>query len=310
MAITIQDIHAAADQIVADGESPTLANVRTALGGGSFTTISEAMRVWKEARRAVAAPIREPAPAAVTERLDEVGSEIWTIAIAIANERLTNEREALEQTRTELEQSRAEAAELADALAAELDVTKATITQQADEISAAAQVVVEKTRQLDDMTRQFAAAQDEAHSSAAALTELRARVSELNNLLDQERADRDVANEAKAMAEQRVAVLDTRLHEVDARIAEAIDRERTAQGRATEAEKTIASLTAKLEAAVATSDRANQEHKDAVAQLRQDLTEARQHARDAAAELTSARVRIDALHEQITSAKTINTQER
>ncbi len=107
MAITIQDIHAAADQIVADGESPTLANVRTALGGGSFTTISEAMRVWKEARRAVAAPIREPAPAAVTERLDEVGSEIWTIAIAIANERLTNEREALEQTRTELEQSRA-----------------------------------------------------------------------------------------------------------------------------------------------------------------------------------------------------------
>jgi hypothetical protein len=43
MAITIQDIHAAADKIADAGEAPTLAAVRKALGGGSFTTISEAM---------------------------------------------------------------------------------------------------------------------------------------------------------------------------------------------------------------------------------------------------------------------------
>lgn len=59
MAITKQDIHAVADQIAADGGSPTLAAVRRVLGGGSFTTISEAMQEWKAARQNAAAPIRE-----------------------------------------------------------------------------------------------------------------------------------------------------------------------------------------------------------------------------------------------------------
>ena len=40
MAITTADIHAAADRIAEAGQQPTLAAVRSALGGGSFTTIS------------------------------------------------------------------------------------------------------------------------------------------------------------------------------------------------------------------------------------------------------------------------------
>ena len=47
MALTIQDIHAAADQLQEQGVKPTLAEVRKALGGGSFTTISDAMQSWK-----------------------------------------------------------------------------------------------------------------------------------------------------------------------------------------------------------------------------------------------------------------------
>lgn len=43
MAITTLDIHAAADKIAAQGVAPTLAAVRSALGGGSFTTIERAM---------------------------------------------------------------------------------------------------------------------------------------------------------------------------------------------------------------------------------------------------------------------------
>ncbi len=309
MAITTESIIAVANQIVEDGGNPTLANVRAALGGGSFTTISEAMRTWKEARRAEAAPIREPAPAAVTERLSEVGSELWGVAIAIANERLGNEREALEQTRIELEQSRAEAAEMADALSADLDVAKAAIAKQANEISAAEQVAVEMSRQIDELSRQLNLAQDEAHSSAAALAELRTRAADLTSMLEKERADRVVAEGAKAASEQRAAVLDTRLQAAEERIAEAVDRERVAQDLASSAQASVASLTAKLEAAATAAEHAAQAHKDAIAQMRQDLTEARQQARDVATELASARAKIDALHEQITPAKTINTQE-
>ena len=44
MALTIQQVHNTADQLQEQGIKPTLAEVRKALGGGSFTTISEAMK--------------------------------------------------------------------------------------------------------------------------------------------------------------------------------------------------------------------------------------------------------------------------
>ena len=47
MAITKQDILAVADALDAEGVKPTLAAVRKKLGGGSFSTISEAMKEWK-----------------------------------------------------------------------------------------------------------------------------------------------------------------------------------------------------------------------------------------------------------------------
>ena len=44
MPLTAEQIHTAADALVEAGERPTLAAVRRAVGGGSFTTISEAMQ--------------------------------------------------------------------------------------------------------------------------------------------------------------------------------------------------------------------------------------------------------------------------
>ena len=48
MALTIQQVHNTADQLQEQGIKPTLAEVRKALGGGSFTTISEAMKSWRQ----------------------------------------------------------------------------------------------------------------------------------------------------------------------------------------------------------------------------------------------------------------------
>lgn len=53
--ITTERVHAAADTLAAQGESPTLMAVRQQLGGGSFSTISNAMKIWHT---------RNPAPAA------------------------------------------------------------------------------------------------------------------------------------------------------------------------------------------------------------------------------------------------------
>ena len=122
MAITRDQIFAVADEIDAAGQNATLAAVRKALGGGSFTTISDGMTEWKGRKAAKATSLREPAPSAVAERLAELGSEIWTSALELANGRLVTEREALEAARLHLEADKAEAAELADQVTAELEV--------------------------------------------------------------------------------------------------------------------------------------------------------------------------------------------
>ncbi|MGD9889563.1 MAG: DNA-binding protein [Halothiobacillaceae bacterium] len=194
MAITNADIHAAADRIAAEGQTPTLASVRAALGGGSFTTISEGMKAWKAAQQTMPVPMREAAPQAVAERMAEVACEVWGIAQAMANERLASEREALEVTRRELEQAQAEAVELADALAVELDLARSTIEGMASKVTQLDEVNARQAAQL-------LAAQDVAHTSEAALVESRQRANELASLLHQEReALKEAREEAKRAA--------------------------------------------------------------------------------------------------------------
>ena len=61
MAITKEQIFAVADDLDAAGQNPTLASVRKQLGGGSFTTISEAMNEWRARKASQAAPSSPPA---------------------------------------------------------------------------------------------------------------------------------------------------------------------------------------------------------------------------------------------------------
>jgi chromosome segregation ATPase len=137
MAITAQDIHNAADQLVAAGENPTLAAIRKALGGGSYTTISEAMKEWKAKQQADLVEIREAAPQSISDKLESLGIEVWAVALEMANARLQSEREALEQARAEIEEEAAEAAGLADALNDEVEQLKTELEQKNNDLSAA-----------------------------------------------------------------------------------------------------------------------------------------------------------------------------
>jgi malate synthase len=128
MAITTQDIHRVADGIVQAGGTPTLAAVRRALGGGSFTTISEAMQDWRSSRN-TPAPLQEPAPEAISARFSGIAKDLWGEALKMANSRLQAEREALERARQETEQARREAEELADQVSAELDQARNALAE-------------------------------------------------------------------------------------------------------------------------------------------------------------------------------------
>ena len=174
MTSTTTRIFEIADELDAAGHNPTLASVRKALGGGSYTTISQAMTEWRARKAARETPVQEAAPQAITELLEQLGADIWTQALQICNGRLSAEREALEKDRQEIEAQRQEAADLADQLSSELEAARQEATDLRKQLDVAQSTVKGLGDQLRDRERDLAVAQvraDEIKTRAAQLTD-------------------------------------------------------------------------------------------------------------------------------------------
>ena len=176
MALTKDQILQAADQLAAAGTPPTLAAVRSAVGGGSYTTINEALKEWKAKQQAAVMPLREPAPEGISKRLDEVGAEVWAIALELANARLTSEREALEATRQQLETAQQEATELADQLSAELEALQAQYRQTSDDLQAASSTIETLRQENVSLIRQLATTEARAEETTKRADDLKAEL--------------------------------------------------------------------------------------------------------------------------------------
>nr|CRY96764.1 hypothetical protein [uncultured prokaryote] len=264
---TKESVFAAADAIKVEGRNPTIDGVRKALGGGSYTPISDFLSQWRQATSQPAAnpASSTPAPEALKTRLDELLGLAWAEALAQANARLDTERAALELTRTTLEAQKAEAAAFADAVDAELQEAKAEI------------------RRLTDA----------AKTQAAQLAQISADLAQANTHLTQEQADHQAARAAKfelekameatraehAKAQAEVARLTGELRATEA-------REAAQNGHADASEKRAAAAQEKAEKAAET-----------LAQIRIELAEAKtqtkaaeQAAKHAQEEAATARV--------------------
>lgn len=171
--ITKERIFAIAEELDAAGVNPTLAAVRKALGGGSFTTISEAMRERRSRKEAEAAPIREPAPQLVAARLAEFGAEIWAEALKLANGRLTSEREGFEAARSQLEAEKREATELADQVATELEALQTRVAGLEASAKAAKAEAVELSRRLATASAKMATAEARAEELSKRASDLK-----------------------------------------------------------------------------------------------------------------------------------------
>ena len=299
MAITTPDIHAAADKIAAQGATPTLAAVRYALGGGSFTTISEAMKEWKASQQASATPIREPAPAAIADRMAAAASETWAAAVEMANDRMRSEREALDVARGEMEKAQAEAAELADQLAADLEAAQSTIEQQRQVMKTAETHAGQRAAESAALAQKLAQQTDAAHTAAAALTEARARVEQISGMLNQERIERAAAEKQASAADQLAAVLAARLEGAE-RASE------QAQARAVEAEKQ-ASAARQVEHNARIAEQAAQARLESAAREleagRKQVSEARAAAKKSGEEAAELRGRLAIKPSQVEKTK-------
>ncbi|WP_413520646.1 DNA-binding protein [Psychrobacter glacincola] len=143
MAITTQQIHATADQLQEQGIKPTLAEVRKALGGGSFTTISEAMKSWRQDHQEEEQLRQVDLPSGITERLHTLGADVWQTAIDMANDRLVKEREALEVIKAKAQAETDEAQEAVKMLEGE----QSDLLEQLDEVMATSETAAIKANQ-------------------------------------------------------------------------------------------------------------------------------------------------------------------
>ena len=189
MAITTQQIHAIADQLHEQGIKPTLAEVRKALGGGSFTTISEAMKSWRQDNQQEEQLRQVELPSSIAERLQTLGADMWQTAIDIANDRLVKEREALESIKAKSQAETDEAQEAVKTLESE----QTDLLGQLDEVAATAEATAitaaQVTFERDTLTQTLSDAQHQLELERAKTAAAQAQLTDLRRSFDQQSKD-------------------------------------------------------------------------------------------------------------------------
>ena len=272
MAITTQQIHAIADQLHEQGIKPTLAEVRKALGGGSFTTISEAMKSWRQDNQQEEQLRQVELPSSIAERLQTLGADMWQTAIDIANDRLVKEREALESIKAKSQAETDEAQEAVKTLESE----QADLLEQLDEVTATAEATA------------ITAAQVTAERDILTQT-----LSDTQHQLELERAKTDSAQ--GQLADLRSS-FDQQAKELNANISKVATLEATAESDKAE----VARLSAELEAA--------KTELKAVTTERNEIATATAEVKGELKAITVERDKLSGLHEQLTQQQaTLNT---
>lgn len=115
--MSLENYMKAIDALSQRGENPTLEAIRKEAGGGSFSTITSARRLWQSRKFMLGPTLSSEMPASLSTYVGEV----WSKACELADSNVAAERTALAAARQELEQGQSELCETADRLAAEAE---------------------------------------------------------------------------------------------------------------------------------------------------------------------------------------------
>ena len=225
LGITLEQVTAAADALVGEGQQPTIRAIRERLGNtGSPNTIHRHLSAWREARpasatamalspnlaSAIAAEIERAAAAArgeIEERLVQAQQE--ATELAAAGEALEAERDAL------LEQ--------VAALTTERDTLAGKIAQQAQALETAQQQIGRERQATEAARIELATALVRAEQQQKTEAAQSAEIERLRPLLD-------AAQKATISTEQQAAVL-------QAKLEAATERANRAEARMTQSEQ-------------------------------------------------------------------------
>lgn len=166
MKFTVEQICAVADQLVAEGVKPTQSNVRQALGGGSFTTISNALKQWRTEQTTEVVDV-VVLPQALESYASTFVTKLWETAQVIANDSLKVEREALEQCKVQAKIELDEMIEVIETLETEQEQLQQKLLQLEEANSAYAVRVSE----LEEVNGVYAIELDKAKEVQSQLTQ-------------------------------------------------------------------------------------------------------------------------------------------
>lgn len=189
MAITTQEIHAVATDLQAQGIKPTQTNVREKLGGGSFTTIAEALREWRQEQDQTAQLQQVIIPNDITDKTNLLIAQVWETAQNLANDRLLKEREALEHKEALINAEIDESNKIIETLENE----QSELTNQLDTLNNDNSLLFTKNNELENLTNslntQLNAEKDRADQATATATGLQAKLDDQNAKIERLTAD-------------------------------------------------------------------------------------------------------------------------
>ena len=304
MSLTTQQIHATADQLQQDGVKPTLAEVRKALGGGSYTTISEAMKTWRAEQQETEALQQVDLPSSIKERLQTLGAELWQASNAVANERLQSEREALALAQS---QADAQIAEMAEAVAS-LEAEQTDLLQQLETLTNERDTANEKTSDAQTM---LASTQTELADIKHELELQRQRANTNEDLaVDLQKKYMDVTQNLASTREQNATLTaqsTAQQAEIERLKTELKQAKQDIKQQALNAETTADKLTKERDTArqdlVLTSGKLDATAEQ-ISQLTNDRNTAQASLNDAIKSIASLESDIKQLNQQLTEAKT------
>ena len=200
MAITREQILETASKLAEQGIKPTQTNVREALGGGSFTTIAEALREWRADQDQTAQLQQVVIPSDITDRTQVLIAQVWETAQTLANDRLVKEREALEHKEALINAEIDESNKIIETLENE----QAELTTQLDTLNNDNSLLITKNNELENLN----------NSLNTQLTTEKARSHQLQGRLDEQIAkiERLTADLATATANATQATKNAQEH--------------------------------------------------------------------------------------------------
>lgn len=211
---TKEAVFEAADQLLAEGEKPTITRIRDIIGGGSPNDITAWMKEWRTRQQKITDAQQIPAPGNIKDQasvfLTEFVTTIWNTARTEANNKLKAERQALSDAQAALELETSDALEVAESLnienaelktqIASLEETDRENTKKTNELlqqlDLSKNAFDDLTKERDRLERELTASRSEAKEALANASQLTSELTELR------RSDNELKSELEALKTQ------------------------------------------------------------------------------------------------------------